>query len=227
MKTLAIETSGRAGSVATWDSETCLAEINLPTGVRTAESLIVGIGDVLSKCNWATADLELIAVTQGPGSFTGLRLGCVTAKVMAFAVGAKLVGVNTLRVLAENSRAGPPLWCVMDAGRDQCFVARFSITGRGHQETIESQIMGTQQWLEILSPGDRVTGPLLKTVAERLPTRVEILSSEYWVPRAQCVAQVGIEKFQQGQLASLWEFSPHYYRLSAAEEKQQFADGHP
>ena len=152
MKTLAIETSGRAGSVATWDSETCLAEINLPTGVRTAESLIVGIGDVLSKCNWATADLELIAVTQGPGSFTGLRLGCVTAKVMAFAVGAKLVGVNTLRVLAENSRAGPPLWCVMDAGRDQCFVARFSITGREHQETIESQIMGTQQWLEILSP---------------------------------------------------------------------------
>jgi hypothetical protein len=47
------------------------------------------------------------------------------------------------------------------------------------------------------------------------------------MPRAQCVAQVGTEKFQQGQLASLWEFSPHYYRLSAAEEKQQFAGGHP
>lgn len=225
MKTLALETSGRTGSIAAWDSDTCLTEILLPPDVRTAESLIVGIENVISKCNWSTADLELIAVTQGPGSFTGLRLGCVTAKVLAFAVEAKLVGVNTLSVLAENSHPGPPLWCVMDAGREQCFTARYSITEQGRQEqTIEPQIMEIKKWLQMVVPGDRITGPLTPAIAERLPAGAETLSAEDWLPRAEFVARVGIRKFQQGQTASLWEFSPHYYRLSAAEEKQQAAD---
>ncbi len=222
MKTLALETSGRTGSVAAWDSATCVAETSLPSNARTAESLIVGIQNVISKCHWDTTDLDLITVTQGPGSFTGLRLGCVTAKVLAFAVEAKLVGVNTLRVLAENSDPGPPLWCVMDAGRNQCFAARYSSTGAASWEvTIEPQLMGVEKWLSGITEGDRVTGPLVKSVAERLPKGVEALSSEHWQPRAKFVGLIGIQKFEQGQTANLWEFSPHYYRLSAAEEKQQ------
>ncbi len=102
MKTLALETSGRTGSVAIWDSENPdpPTEISLPRETRTAESLLVVIEEALTKCRWSRGDLELIAVTQGPGSFTGLRIGCVTAKVLAFAVIAQLVGVNSLHVRA-------------------------------------------------------------------------------------------------------------------------------
>ena len=227
MKTLALETSGRTGSVAAWDSENSgpPTEIPLPQATRTAESLIVVIEEALTKCGWSRSDLELIAVTQGPGSFTGLRIGCVTAKVLAFAVDAQLVGVNSLRVLAENSPAGSPLWCVMDAGRGQCVAARYSIDAAGQWHTsIEPQLMETETWLHRLAQGERVTGPLLPTLSERLPATVEPLSKTHWYPRAEFVARLGAQKIKGGQVASLWDFSPHYYRLSAAEEKRLLAD---
>ena len=227
MKTLALETSGRTGSVAIWDSENPdpPTEISLPRETRTAESLLVVIEEALTKCRWSRDDLELIAVTQGPGSFTGLRIGCVTAKVLAFAVNAQLVGVNSLHVLAENSPEGSPLWCVMDAGRGQCVAARYSIETADHRHaSIEPQLMETEAWLHRLAQDERVTGPLLTTLGVRLPETVKPLPKEYWHPRAECVARLGAEKFESGQVASLWDFSPHYYRLSAAEEKRLMED---
>ena len=227
MKTLALETSGRTGSVAIWDSENPdpPTEISLPQETRTAESLVVVIEEALIRCGWLKGDLKLISVTQGPGSFTGLRIGCVTAKVLAFAVNAQLVGVNSLDVLAENSPEGSPLWCVMDAGRGQCVAARYLIETADHRQTsIEPQLMETEAWLHRLTQGERVTGPLLTTLGVRLPETVKPLPKEYWHPRAECVARLGAEKFKSGQVASLWDFSPHYYRLSAAEEKRLTAD---
>ena len=226
MKTLAMETSGRRGSVAVWDSANPAppSEISLPQGAQTAESLIVIIDQVISKCGWSTGELDLICVTQGPGSFTGLRIGCVTAKVLAFAVDAKIVGVNTLDVLAENSSAGQPLWCVIDAGRGQCFVACYSIDASGHRQvSVEPQLMATETWLSRLTPNDRVTGPLLSTLGELLPAGVEPLSSESWMPRAEFVARIGARNFEHGHTANLWDFSPNYFRLSAAEEKKNRA----
>jgi len=226
MKTLAIETSGRFGSIAIWESNQCLAEKDLPHDRRTAESLIIGIEDLISGCHWSPADLELIAVTQGPGSFTGLRLGCVTAKVLAYAVGAKLVGVNTLEVLASPAMPGTPLWSAMEAGRNQCFVAQFSVTKQGPTETTPALIMEIEEWLKILTAGDRITGPLLQTVRQRLPAGVETLPVEHWSPHARHVAQLGVDKYRQGHVENLWEFSPHYFRPSAAEEKRSVAGQH-
>ena len=227
MKTLALETSGRTASVAVWDADAAVPpdEISVPPGMRTAESLIVLIEQVISTCGWSTRDLELIAVTQGPGSFTGLRIGCVTAKVLAFALDAKLVGVNTLDVLAANSPGDPPLWCVMDAGRGQCFAARYeSATAGNRKASIEPQLMETETWLNCLAPDERVSGPLLSTLGERLPAEVKTLSTAYWSPRAEFVARVGTQKFEQGHAANLWDFSPHYFRQSAAEERQRLAN---
>ena len=112
-------------------------------------------------------------------------------------------------------------------GRRQRTVFRSALfhyrTG-AQEQTIEPQIMEIKKWLQRVVPSDRITGPLTPAIAERLPAGAETLSAENCRPRAEFVARVGIRKFQQGQTASLWEFSPHYYRLSAAEEKQQAAD---
>ena len=223
MKILALETSSRVGSIAVYDSESYVAAVDLPESMRTAESLVIGIQELIEQCGWNVADLELIAVTQGPGSFTGLRLGCVTAKVLAYAINAQLVGVNTLKVIASSVEPGAPLWCVMDAGRDQCFVARYAMETQRLDETIPCAIMSIEDWLDRLEKNDRVAGPLLEKISPRLPREVTPLANEYWRPRASAVAQLGRQKNKQGQSDDLWDFSPHYYRLSAAEEQQTSA----
>ncbi|MEE2781573.1 MAG: tRNA (adenosine(37)-N6)-threonylcarbamoyltransferase complex dimerization subunit type 1 TsaB [Planctomycetota bacterium] len=221
MKILALETSERRGTIAACDADNCLARLNLPEDSRTAESLLVGIEQTLDRCRWTPADIDLIAVTQGPGSFTGLRIGCVTAKVLAYATGAQLVGVNTHQAIAWNLTAGSPLWCVIDAGRNQCYAARYAMTSQGPEELIGTAILNIDDWIAQLEKGDRVSGTLLAKFDRPLPAGVTAVDAENWAPRAEAVAEIGRQAIAQGQSDSHWEFSPHYYRLSAAEEKRQ------
>ena len=221
MKILALETSERRGMIAACNADTCLATLKLPEDSRTAESLVVGIEQTLNRCQWTPADLDLIAVTQGPGSFTGLRIGCVTAKILAYATGAQLVGVNTHQAIARNLSAGSPLWCVIDAGRNQCYAARYAMTPHGPEELIGTAILEIDDWVAQLKHGERVSGTLLANFNRPLPAGVTTVAAEDWAPRAEVVAEIGRQAVAQGRSDSHWKFSPHYYRLSAAEEKQQ------
>src|SRR5437773_12166637 len=106
MRVLALETSGTAGSVAVLDDEQLLTAVALDPAQRTARTLAPAIRDVLKHVGWAPTDVQLVAVTAGPGSFTGLRLGVTTAKTFAYAAGCEVLGVNTLEVIAGRAPPG-------------------------------------------------------------------------------------------------------------------------
>ncbi|HEX5471854.1 MAG TPA: tRNA (adenosine(37)-N6)-threonylcarbamoyltransferase complex dimerization subunit type 1 TsaB, partial [Lacipirellulaceae bacterium] len=97
---LAIETSGRHGSVATLGGEVgearLVGQLALTGDQRTAQSLAPAMQQLLAAAQWTPESLDLVAVTVGPGSFTGLRIGVTTAKAFAYAVGADIIRVNTL-----------------------------------------------------------------------------------------------------------------------------------
>src|SRR4051812_14993677 len=130
-RALAIETSGRIGSVALIDGDS-IEEAEFPHGLKHAAGLIPLIDRLCRERNLCPTDLSELYVSVGPGSFTGLRIGITLAKTLAFATGAKLLAVPTLRVLAANA---PPearhLVPVLDAKRDQIFTARFERTAGG------------------------------------------------------------------------------------------------
>ena len=123
---LALETTDRTGSVAVARDDEVLLEIGLAEDVRSAQSLAPGIRDLLARVAWQPADVDLVAVTVGPGSFTGLRIGVATAKAFAYAVGAEVLGIDTHEVLALPC---PPevscLHTVVDAQRGQVAARRF------------------------------------------------------------------------------------------------------
>src|SRR3972149_6836639 len=99
---------------------------------RTAQILAPGVRDLLDAHDWAPASIQLIAVAIGPGSFTGLRIGVTMAKTFAYAVGAQVIGVNTLAVLAEQARhLSGPLWTVMGDQRQALYAAKFVDGGGG------------------------------------------------------------------------------------------------
>ena len=103
MRVLALETMGRLGSVAALDEGAVVAERHLDPALRSAQSVTPAIGQLLEQLQWQPRDLELIAVATGPGSFTGLRIGVTTAKVLAYAVGADVIGVDALEVVATQT----------------------------------------------------------------------------------------------------------------------------
>ncbi|NLF09025.1 MAG: tRNA (adenosine(37)-N6)-threonylcarbamoyltransferase complex dimerization subunit type 1 TsaB [Pirellulaceae bacterium] len=102
MRILALETSDKTGGAAAIDGCNVLAELTLDQNLRSAQSLAPAIKNLIEQVKWQPADVQLVAVTVGPGSFTGLRVGVTTAKIFAYAVSAEVLGVDTLESVAMN-----------------------------------------------------------------------------------------------------------------------------
>jgi tRNA threonylcarbamoyladenosine biosynthesis protein TsaB len=223
MRILAIETTGRTASVAMLEgSDTgaaSLADARLDGG-RTAQTLAPAIQTLLAQVGWPPSSVELVAVAVGPGSFTGLRIGVTTAKTLAYAIGAQVLGVDTMDVLAAQAPpATSSLWTIMDAQRQELFVAKFS-TVRGQPERCDAtRIVPLADWLKGLQPGDRVIGPPLVRLKQQLPNGVISVPDDLWQPSASSVGQVAWRLVQQGARDDVWKLAPKYLRLSAAEEK--------
>ena len=226
MRILALETADKTGTVAALSDDNLLAELELEHTQRSAQSLAPGIEALLKQVGWAPADVQLVAVAVGPGSFTGLRIGVTTAKVFAYAVGASVLGVDTLDAIAAAAPTDcPTIWAALDAQRGEVVVEQFGPAVAGRREPIGPQrLMAIEAWLAELTPGVAVTGPVLHRLLDRMPTGVEILDRRYWNPRAAAIGQLAARYYAEGRRDDLLKLVPHYCRRSAAEEK---LDSHP
>ncbi len=223
---LAIETSATPGSVAVADAQRIVAAAELPRAERTARSLVPTIADVLRAAGLQPRDVKLVAVTQGPGSFTGLRLGVTTAKTLAYALGADLLGLNTLDVIAfqvpaDQQPSGTRLHVVLDAQRQQLFAGCYVPATGTWTASGETHVVDDARWLESLRPGDLAAGPALKRLAGQVPDAVRLASEECWQPSAASAARLAWLHYQRGRRDDPFRLLPHYFRPSAAEEKRQ------
>jgi tRNA threonylcarbamoyladenosine biosynthesis protein TsaB len=227
MRILAIETAGRTGSAALLVGSDGLAQSvrrhALASHERTAEALAPAVKQLLTDAKWRPDSVQLVAVALGPGSFTGLRIGVTTAKAFAYAVGAEIIGVNTLAALAAQAPPAPsPLWTILDAQRQELFVAKFAdIIGKQTSTDCDVAIVRQDQWLAGLRPGDRVIGPPLRRIADRLPAGVSAVAEELWQPDAAAVGHVAWQAYLAGKRDDLWQLVPNYGRPSYAEEKKK------
>ena len=105
MKILALEASAVAASVALCEDEVLLAESYQDTGLTHSQTLLPMTQELLARCGLGVADVDLIAVSAGPGSFTGLRIGVATAKGLAWAAEKPCAGCSTLESMAWGAAA--------------------------------------------------------------------------------------------------------------------------
>ena len=220
VRVLAIETSWSSGTVAAAEGERCLGQTELSAQHRTAQSLAPAIAAQLAAAGWQPGDVQLVAVTVGPGSFTGLRIAVTTAKTFAYAVGAEVVGLNTLEVIAAQAPADQKeVWAVMDAQRQQLFCARFRQSGGQLEVVRETTVVDRNSLLSLLDGDYAVSGPGLQSLQNQLPARVFVVEQPLWTPQARTVAIMGHRAYRAGRRDNLWKLAPKYYRQSAAEEK--------
>lgn len=131
LKILALETTDAQGSVALCVGGEILTSRRLKTERRSAQTLAPTIQETLTEFGWTPRDVDAVAVAVGPGSFTGLRVGVATAKMFAWAVGAKIVGVDALEAIASeigrlpNGETSGTVSVGIDAQRGDAAVRRF------------------------------------------------------------------------------------------------------
>jgi tRNA threonylcarbamoyladenosine biosynthesis protein TsaB len=220
VRILALETTEKSATVAALEDRRLLGAAQLDPTRRSAQTLAGGMKRLLADVGWRPADVQLVAVAVGPGSFTGLRVGVTTAKTLAYAVGAEVMGVNTLEVIAAQTPAdAAAVWAVLDAQRNQVYAARFVRTQEGLRTDRATEIRDVDAWLAMLTPGDVVSGPVLGKLAGRLPPGVVAVAAELWSPAAEQVGRLALVHYEAGERDDLWRLVPHYYRKSAAEEK--------
>jgi tRNA threonylcarbamoyladenosine biosynthesis protein TsaB len=228
MKLLALETSGLSGELALLDDGVVVADVALDANVRTARALAPGIQSIVSEAGWRMRDLHAIAVSIGPGSFTGLRIGVTTAKTLAYALQAEVLAIHTLEVIAAQTplaSAGQRLWTVIDAQRGELFAARFvaqaAETAMDWHMAAEAVILSPADVIMRLQSGDWLTGGGLKRLADQLPAGVQAVEPSHWTTRASTVGRLAWRDWLAGRRDDFWKLSPVYYRPSAAEEKQE------
>ena len=227
LRIVALETSLRQGSLATLVATGGIVEVvgqtELPPEGRSAQTLLPALDELIKASSWRPHQIELVAVTSGPGSFTGLRIGVTAAKSLAFAVGAKLVAVHTLAALTAGVTEAPGrIWAILDAQRQELFVSCTERKSKVPSSLCpDTKIMAVEEWLTLLSPGDTVTGPPLAQLAMRLPAGVIAAAFELWQPQAVLVGRLGVATYETGGIVDPLQLVPNYFRKSAAEEKRK------
>lgn len=228
---LGIETSGLAGSVALSRDDVVLGQRSLEqAGRRHAQTLVSQIAALLAAHKLSPPDLSAVAVTQGPGSFTGLRVGVVCAKTLAYALQVPLLLVDTFDIIAAQCPAElSDVWIVDDAQRQEFYIGRYLKTDADRWQLMgERFIAPMRDWLESLPATDVVVGPGTPRISGEIASPRIRREPTITVPRAETVCRLAAEKLAAGQTDDCWTAAPFYIRVSGAEEKAaKSAVGHP
>jgi len=231
MKVLGIDTSTSCGSVGLVDDGRLISEYILDIPVTHSERLLGAIGFVLGEARCVIGDLDGWAISLGPGSFTGLRIGVSTVKGLAFATRKPVAGISSLDVLASQISPTPYLICpVLDARKEEVYTALYRYG--------ERDFLKRESPYEAVRPEDLVRRMEEKTIfiGDGVKTYGTFLQSHLAslalfppfpinFPHGSFVAKLGLELLQRGVHLDLATFGPIYVRPSEAEVRWQAA--HP
>ena len=227
MKILAFETSAKAASAALTENGKLLAESYQNTGMTHSQTLMVMAQDLLKQCGLTARDVDAVAVANGPGSFTGVRIGVAAAKGFAWGREIPCVGVSTLEAMALTLGAWQGYVCpVMDARRSQVYNALFHVSG-GKLERIRpdraialadlgEELKNLEEPIFLVGDGSNLCyNTLLETV-----TGLVLPPEHRMHQRASGVALAAEALLAAGGTFSGAELVPNYLRLSQAERER-------
>ena len=231
MKVLGIDTSTSCGSVGLIDDDSFIAEYLLNIPVTHSERLLGAIELILRESRCVLEDLDGWAISLGPGSFTGLRIGVSTVKGLAFATRKPVAGVPTLDALAHLISPTPYLICpILDARKGEVYAAFYRYEKGDNLEKIspyqairpEELVRKIDEKVIFIGDGVRTYGDYLQ---KTLPSLSTFPPSPIHVLYGSIVAKLGLEFLRKGESLDLAAFTPIYVRSSEAEIK--WKEKHP
>ena len=240
MKVLAIESSGLTASVAVVEETRTVAEYTVDYKKTHSQTLLPMIDEVVRMTDLDLAEIDAIAVSGGPGSFTGLRIGSATAKGLGLALDKPLIHVPTVDGLAYQVYGCGDIICpIMDARRNQVYTGIYTFSARaGKKEGIREvdpvfQVLRMQMAIAVEDLIRRLNNYNRPGVflGDGVPVYREMLSAGLKVPysfapsymnrqRAAVVGALGIRYYKAGKYETAMEHQPEYLRQSQAERER-------
>ncbi|MDO4921905.1 MAG: tRNA (adenosine(37)-N6)-threonylcarbamoyltransferase complex dimerization subunit type 1 TsaB [Phascolarctobacterium sp.] len=222
MLTLAIDTATKVCTAALCRERELLAEYTINMGMTHSEGLLPQLEQLLARTGTAKKDIGLLAVSMGPGSFTGLRIGLATAEAMAYSWRCCLHGVDTLKALAYNTPLeGLVLSPVLDAQKGNFYQALYRWQDGRLQKLEAVQVVSGDRALERIalqgSPA-LLLGECARLAQKGLPCGVQAAPQALRTPRASSVAWAALDEFDPEADRKIFGLEPYYIRRSEAEE---------
>ena len=213
---LGIEAATRVASVAVISEEKILAEISQEAKLTHSETLLPQIEQALKIAN--VEKVDAVAVSIGPGSFTGLRIGLATAKALCYAWNIKIIGVPTLQAISYHFPTSNAIVIPMlDAQKNRAYCQKFKncrALSKLEIKSIDEIVAGAGNIdAEIFLCGD-----VLHKIKIDLPPNVKIAPINCRMPRAVNVALFGKNLIDAGGISNVMNIEPLYIRRSEAEE---------
>ncbi len=221
MKILALDSTATTASVALCEDTRLIAMTTLNAGLTHSEALLPLVEQLLLRAHLTVDDVDLFACSEGPGSFTGVRIGAATVKGLAFGRGKPCIGVSTLEALAHNLLCCDGIICpVMNARRDQVYNALFRIQNGTLTRLCDDRAISVSRLTEELGAYNEpiyICGDGTELMAH---------VSSHYIPdyllwqNGYSVAQCARGLYNNGNRTADTELSPTYLRLPQAERER-------
>jgi len=219
LKLIAVETSGKVGRLALALGGRTIDEREITSGMRHGRRLLALLDEAVRQAGWSPSEVGLIAVSIGPGSFTGLRIAVMFARTAAWVTGARIVAVPTLRVVAAGAPAeARHVAAVTDAQRGGLYWAVYRRDDRGDLSATAPEAVGPPETVVRSLPAEAVlVGDALGRYPQVFAGRPQTDPS-LWTPRASVLAQLGWAMHLRGEHTAADRLEPLYVRRPAPEE---------
>lgn len=227
MKLLVLESSGLVASVAIMEEDKMVGEYTVNYKKTHSQTLLPMLDALVENIGFDLKELDAIAVSQGPGSFTGLRIGSATAKGLSQALNIPVVPVSTLEGLAANLFGTKGIICpMMDARRNQVYTGIYRYEGSRLTTVMEPDAMPVDELLakvneyeeEVIFLGDGVPVYADK-ISEQVKVPCRIAPPHLNRQRAGAVGTLAVQYFKEGKTEVSRDHKPEYLRKSQAERE--------
>lgn len=228
MRILAIESSAVTASIAILTDNVLTAEYTVNYKKTHSQTLLPMIDEVCKMTECDIDSVDLIAVSAGPGSFTGLRIGAATGKGIALALNKKMAAVPTLKAMAYNVYGTDDIICpVMDARRQHLYTALYKFDERGKLVELEAPSLISYEELAsklnvlekcVIFVGDGIE-PARETFEHKLTCKYSFAPANISTQRASSVALAAKEMYENGECIEAAQMKPEYLRPSQAERE--------
>jgi len=228
MRILGIDSSSLVASVAIVTDDVLTAEYTVNFKKTHSQTLLPMFDEVVKMLELDMDSIDAIAVSGGPGSFTGLRIGTATAKGLGLALKKPLIHVPTVDAMAYNLWGSDGLICpIMDARRNQVYTGLYHC--KWELETVKEQC--AMDMLELIEELNAIGEPVIflgdgvpvyrKQAEEHMRVPYVFAPAQNNRQRAASVAALGMEYYKQGKIVTAAEFEPDYLRKSQAERERE------
>ena len=225
MRVLALDTATEIGAIALVEGDILLAQTQLRVEKTHSQNLWRIIRFLLAETGWSLEQIDLWAVSTGPGSFTGVRIGLATVKGLAWVTQKPVIGVSTLEVLAWSVTPTPYLICpILDARHQEVFFAFYRYTPAGSVQMVREPdhlrplalLREIQEPAVFLGNGVRRYQELFR---DRLGPRVLVPGAWGHPLSGFTLAAIAQERFRRGEVRNAGEVSPLYLRPADVDVK--------